>query len=65
MDTAARQRDEAKEESKRDFGTDDLEALRALYVNTEQENERVLQEFEKEVNAYEAAVKEAETALAA
>jgi hypothetical protein len=63
LESAARQYAEAQAEAQREFGTGDLEELRALYLRSEAENERAVQQFAKELDALETAVADAEQQL--
>jgi hypothetical protein len=64
-ESARRQYAEAQEEALREFGTGDLEALRQLYLQSEAENERKVQQFARELDALETAVGDAEQQLVA
>jgi hypothetical protein len=64
LEAANRQYTEAQEEAKKEFGTGDLDALRALYVQSEAENERKVRQFAQELDALETAVGDAEQQLA-
>ena len=64
-ESARRQYAEAQEEALREFGTGDLEALRQLYLQSEAENERKVQQFGRELDALESAVVDAEHQLVA
>lgn len=65
FDAAERQLQEARAEAEREFGTGDLAALRQLYGERERENEQAVEKFVRELDEREAALKQAEAALAA
>ncbi len=65
FDAAARQLKEARAQAEEEFGTGDLEALRRLYGERERENEQAVDKFVRELDEREAALKQAEAALAA
>lgn len=65
FDAAERQLKEARAEAEHEFGTGDLAALRKLYGERERENEQAVDKFVRELDEREAALKQAEAALAA
>ena len=65
FDAAERQLKEARAEAEQEFGTGDLAALRKLYGERERENEQAVDRFVRELDEREAALKQAEAALAA
>lgn len=62
--TAERQVAEAQEEAQQEIGTKDLGKVREIYVNAEEKNEQLVTEFEKELDALEAQLREVEAQLA-
>jgi hypothetical protein len=65
FDAAERQLKEARAEAEQEFGTGDLVALRKLYADRERENEQAVEKFVLALDEREAALKQAESALAA
>lgn len=65
MEHSARQLEEAQEEAEREYGTREVPALRTLFTEREQENERKVAQFIEDLNALEAALVEVERQLAA
>ncbi len=65
FDAAERQLKEARAEAEQEFGTGDLAALRKLYADRERENEQAVEKFVLALDEREAALKQAESALAA
>jgi hypothetical protein len=64
LEAAARQLREAQDEAERDFGTRDIDALRAMYAKREEENEQKVAQFVQDLDALEAALVEVERQLA-
>ena len=64
FEAAERQLKEARAEAEQEFGTGDLDALRRLYGERERENEQAVDKFVRELDEREAALKQAEAALA-
>ena len=65
FDAAERQLKEARAQAEEEFGTGDLARLRKLYADRERENEQAVDKFVRELDEREAALKQAEAALAA
>lgn len=64
FEAAERQLKEAREEARQEFGTGDLAKLRKLYADRERENEQAVDKFVRALDEREAALKQAEAALA-
>ena len=64
FEAAQRQLKEAREEAEREFGTGDLAKLRKLYADRERENEQAVDKFVSELDERDAALRQAEAALA-
>jgi hypothetical protein len=64
FEAASRQLEQARQEAVEQFGTGDLDALRKMYVERERENEQAVEQFVRALNEREAALREAEAALA-
>ena len=65
FEAAERQLNEARTEAEQEFGTGDLTELRRLYAERERENEQAVEKFVRELDEREAALRQAEAALAA
>ena len=65
LEAAERQLNEARTEAEQEFGTGDLTELRRLYAERERENEQAVEKFVRELDEREAALRQAEAALAA
>jgi len=64
FEAAARQLKEAREQAEQEFGTGDLAQLRKLYGERERENEQAVDAFVRALDEREAALQQAESALA-
>lgn len=64
LETAARQFAEAQAEAQREFGTGDLDELRALYATSERENEERVAKFTADLDAIEKVLADTEAQLA-
>ena len=64
VETATRQLRDAQEEAQREFGTSDLNSLRALYEQREADNARMVAEFVAQLDSLEQALSDVERQLA-